>query len=97
MKESISAVEAICKLITGDPKATLGKALKEIENKVELRPALKKAFVNLYGYSSNEKGIRHSLLDEPNLDSEDARFMLVSCSAFINYLILKSSKVGIEL
>ena len=97
IKESKSAVEAICKLITGDPKATLGKALKEIENKVGLHPALKKAFVNLYGYSSNEKGIRHSLLDEPNLDSEDARFMLVSCSAFINYLISKSSKAGIEL
>ncbi len=97
IKESISAVEAICKLIAKDPKATLGNALKGIESKVGLHPAFKNALDNLYGYASNEQGIRHSLLDEPNLDSEDARFMLVSCSAFVNYLISKSSKAGIKL
>ncbi len=97
MKESISAVEAICKLIANDPKATLGKALKEIENKIELHPALKKAFDNLYGYTSEADGIRHNLLDETKLDFEDAKFMLVTCSGFINYLIAKSSKAGINL
>ena len=97
IKESISAVEAICKLITGNPKATLGQALKEIESKVGLHPALKSAFSSLYGYTSNAEGIRHALLDEPNLDFEDAKFMLVSCSGFINYLRSKSSKAGIRL
>ncbi len=33
MKESISAVEALCKLITGDDKTTLGAALNKIESK----------------------------------------------------------------
>lgn len=37
IKESISAVESICKIITQDEKATLGKALKKIEN---LHPSL---------------------------------------------------------
>ena len=96
IKESISAVEAICKLIANDPKAKLGNALKAIESKVGLHPAFKNAIDNLYAYASNEQGIRHSLLDEPNLDYEDSRFMLVTCSAFINYLISKSSKAGIE-
>jgi len=43
IKESFSAVEAICKQIAGEPKATLGDALKEIESKkqVDLHPALK--------------------------------------------------------
>ena len=36
-------------------------------------------------------------MDEPNLDQEDAIFMLVSCSAFTNYLIVKADKAGIEL
>jgi len=92
IKESISAVEAICILITGNTKATLGQALKKIEKKVKLHPALKSAFSSLYGYSSEAEGIRHALLDQPNLDFEDAKFMLVSCSAFINYLVSKSSK-----
>lgn len=97
IKESISAVEAICQLVTGNSKATLGQALKEIKDKVGLHPALKKAFSNLYGYTSSADGIRHALLEESNLDFEDAKFMLVSCSAFVNYLVAKSSKAGIEL
>jgi len=97
VKESISAVEAICKLITKDKKATLGQALKKIEEKICLHPALKDAFRSLYGYTSDAEGIRHALLDEPNLSFEDAKFMLVSCSAFINYLITKASKAGIKI
>ncbi len=97
IKESISAVEAICRLITGKDKAMLGEALKEIEKAVEIHPSLKGAFSKLYGYSSDAEGIRHALSEESNLDFEDAKFMLVSCSAFINYLVSKSSKAGIKL
>ena len=98
VKESISAVEAICRLIAGSD-ATLGKALGEIrkQGKVDLHGALEDAFDKLYGYTSDEDGIRHSLLDESDLDFEDAKFMLVSCSAFVNYLKVKSSKAGIFL
>jgi hypothetical protein len=28
---------------------------------------------------------------------EEAKFMLVACSAFVNYLISKASKVGLKL
>jgi len=97
IKESISAIEAICKLMTKNDKAKLGQALEEIESKVGLHRALKKAFSSLYGYTSDAEGIRHALLDEPNLDFEDAKFMLVSCSAFVNYLVVKASKVGIKI
>jgi hypothetical protein len=97
IKESISAVEAICRLITGKDDATLGQALKVIKGKITVHPALEQAFSKLYGYTSDADGIRHSLLDEPDIDFEDAKFMLVSCSAFINYLKLKSSKAGIKL
>jgi len=97
IKESISAVESICKIIAGKDKATLGNTLKVIDKKVELHPALKKAFESLYGYTSDADGIRHALMDKSNLDFEDAKFMLVSCSAFINYLVVKSSKAGIKL
>jgi hypothetical protein len=73
--------------------------LKIVENKVGLHGALKKGFSSLYGYTSSADGIRHALglLEEPNLSFEDAKFMLVSCSAFINYLVSKASKAGISL
>ena len=97
IKESVSAVEAICRLITKNKKTTLGQALKEVETKIPLHGALKKAFSNLYGYTSSAEGIRHALLDEPKLSFEDAKFMLVSCSAFVNYLTSKAEKAKIEL
>ena len=97
IKESISAVEAICKLIAHDKKAKLGQALSRIKEKIGLHEALKKAFSSYYGYTSGAEGIRHALSKESNIDFEDAKFMLVSCSAFVNYLTVKASKAGIEL
>jgi hypothetical protein len=98
IKESISAVEAICKQITGKPKATLGDALKEITKNqiVEIHPALAEAFNKKYGWTS-DGGIRHGMMDISNLGAEDARYMLVSCSSFINYLTVKADKAGIKL
>jgi hypothetical protein len=96
IKESISAVEAMCNIITGDSKATLGQALKRLEDKgIPLHEALKKSFSNLYGYTSDADGIRHALLDESSLDFDDAKFMLVACSAFVNYLAAKAGKAGV--
>jgi hypothetical protein len=87
IKESISAVESICRAVSGDPNATLGAALKILEKSGTLHPALKSAFSSLYGYTNDANGIRHSLMQESDLNSADARFMLVSCSAFVNYVI----------
>lgn len=96
IKESISAVEAICEILTGikGKEATLGNMLKEIENRgVVIHGALKTAFNVLYGYTSDANGIRHAGDIGGALSTfEEAKFMLVSCSAFINYLIGVSAK-----
>ena len=97
IKESISAIETICKLITNNERASLSQAIKVITNKIELHSNLQEAFRKLYGYTSDAEGIRHSLMDKPDLDFEDAKFMLVTCSAFVNYLKIKAVKVGVEL
>jgi len=95
IKESISAVEAMCKILIGDEKATLGQALKQVELKgIPLHTALKSSFNSLYGYTNDADGIRHAMLEEPTLDFDDAKYMLVSCSAFVNYLAAKAGKVG---
>lgn len=95
IKESISAVEAMCCIITGmkGKNATLGEALKKLEeNGVHIHGAMKSGFSSLYGYASDEDGIRHGGIDFVNAPEEDARYMLVSCSAFVNYLKDKYSK-----
>lgn len=99
IKESISAVEAICCIVTGmtGAQATLGTALKKLEDSgVHIHSAMKNAFSSLYGYTSDENGIRHGGVDFTNAPAEDAKYMLVSCSAFVNYLIEKWSKVSTE-
>jgi len=97
IKESISAVESLAKLLAQDPKAELGKALKALEGKVDIHPALDKGFRALYGYTSDADGIRHAMLETSSVDSEDAQYMLVAASAFINYLRAKARKAGIAL
>src|SRR6185437_11470684 len=90
IKESISAVESMCCIVTGASKATLTSALSKLEGQgVELHGALKEAFTKLYAYTSDADGIRHKLLEDPKLDFEDAKFMLVTCSAFVNYIKAK--------
>ncbi len=92
VKEAISAVEAMCCIITGSSgsNATLGVAIKKLEDHgVRIHTAMKNAFSSLYGYASDENGIRHGGIDFKNVPPEDAKYMLISCSAFINYLIEK--------
>ncbi|MDY4378632.1 hypothetical protein SOV92_12450 [Pectobacterium brasiliense] len=95
IKESISAVESACNAISGDEKGTLGKSLKQIETSIGLHPSLKNAFSSLYGYTSDSGGIRHALTDESAHPSfADAKFMLVACSAFCNFLWTKIAEKG---
>ena len=90
IKESISAVEAICEIITETKgkEATLGNMLKKLEeNGVEIHKGLKSAFNTLYGYTSDANGIRHAGdIGGPSSTFEEAKFMLIACCAFVNYL-----------
>ncbi len=90
IKESISSVEAMCEIVTGvrGKEATLGNMLKKLEQKgVVIHSALKAAFNILYGYTSDANGIRHAGdIGGKASTFEEAKFMLISCCAFINYL-----------
>lgn len=86
IKESISAVESLAKELTKNPKATLGDALSTLEKRGEMHPSLKRSLSALYGYTSDEGGIRHAMLEEPKLSAADAKYILIACSAFINYM-----------
>lgn len=96
VKESISAVEAMCNIITGmnGANATLGNAIKKLkEAGIYIHPAMENAFRQLYGYTSDLGGIRHGSIEFVGVPGEDAKYMLISCSAFVNYLMEKWIKL----
>jgi len=93
IKESISAIESLSRQLVGLPSATFDGTLKVLEKSHKLHPALKKAFSALYGYTSDSDGIRHALMENSELTKADAQFMLICCSAFVNFTINSISLV----
>lgn len=93
IKEMITAVEALCCTIVEGGEDTLGKAINKFADYgIVLHDNLTVAIKNLYKYTCNEDGKRHGGTTFVESDVEDARFMLVTCSAIINLLMVKWEK-----
>ena len=88
VRESIHAVESVARQLDPRAEQTLGPALDSLEKHRALHPALKEAFSKLYGYASDEQGVRHALLDRANarVSRDEAVFMLGACAAFASFL-----------
>jgi hypothetical protein len=91
--EAISAVESTLKVLTTEKHLDLSGALKEFVRAHPIHGALVKGLDALYGYTSNEHGLRHALLEaDAKVGFPEAKFMIVACAAFMNYLILRSGE-----
>lgn len=87
-RESIHAVESVARQLDPDAAEKLGPALASLKRRGRLHPALKEAFSKLYGYTSNEEGVRHALLtnSKSQVGQDEAVFMLGACASFTSYL-----------
>ena len=97
VRESINAVESIARQIDPAASTSLKDALKSLEKRGLLQHrALKDAFNKLYGYTSDEQGIRHALVfrDKANVTIDEAVFMLGACASFASYLRRKHKAAG---
>lgn len=94
-RESIHAVESVARALTGKDK--LSDALSELEKGAKIHKAMKGGFDRLYGWTSDEQGIRHPLLDEgdANVTEADALFMLGACASFVSLLIAKGRAIRV--
>ena len=97
VKESISAVESVCETIVGsDNGATLGKAVKHLEEHgLKIHSSLREGISKLYGYACDQGGVRHGEGEvESTVTFEEAKLMMVTCSAIVNYLVSEYGKHG---
>lgn len=90
IKEAISMLESLINILGNKKEFT--PALKELNKTLNLHPALIKGISNLYGFTSNQDGIRHAILEQKEIDFDDAKFMIIVCSALFNFLVQKSHK-----
>ena len=88
IRESIHAVESVARQLDHNAAKNLGPALTSLERRGRLHPALKKAFGQLYGYTSDEEGVRHAHLtnSKSRIGKDEAVFMLGACASFASYL-----------
>jgi hypothetical protein len=95
VRESIHSVESVARTL--EPSGKLSSALAQLERSAAIHGSLKRGFENIYGYTSDEKGIRHPLLEGPaaKVDETDAIFMIGACAAFVSYLIGKARAAGL--
>ena len=90
--ECIHAVESVARKI--DPKAnkTLTPALKSLRaRRLLTHDALRKSFEILYGYTNDEQGLRHAMIDtdEAAVGVDESVFMFGACASFAGYLARK--------
>ena len=94
--DSIHAVESVARSI--DKTAlSLDQALDNLEKQgLQIIPALKGEFTKLYGYTSDEQGIRHAVIDKdsPEIGLDEAMFMFGACASFAAYLVSKHQKLN---
>ena len=88
IRESIHSVESIASKLVPNASNSLAAAMKVLEKNYPLHGAFRMGILNLYGYTSNEQGIRHALIDRPDSPAgrDEAVFMLGACASFASYL-----------
>lgn len=87
VKESISAAESAAICAAPGKNKTLAEAVDAMQRVNDLHKSLAESWKRMFGYTSDANGIRHGSSGEPvSLDFAFAKYMLVTCSAFVNYL-----------
>ena len=93
MKQAASALESALKIAGGDDTGRMAQWLARFEEQYgALHPALRTAIDKLYGYASDEEGVRHGATAPVTVGEPEARAMLVTCSALVNFLIRKAAR-----
>jgi hypothetical protein len=93
VKQSWCAVESALWIAIGD-KPELSPTLRRFQEMYgQLHPCLSQVILKLHGYASDEEGVRHAATGPAQVGEAEARMMLVTCSAMMNFIIRKVEKI----
>jgi hypothetical protein len=93
VKESLGAMETAARIALNDSKGTLHTLLPVLQKRLGLHAALVDGLDKIYGWSGDQH--RHGQKGADDFSEVDAHYWLVSCSAFINYLLRLSQKARV--
>lgn len=86
IKEAVSAIEALARIITETPNGTLGQLVQN--SNLNLHTCIQEAIKKVYGFASDEGGIRHSQkVNSKSICYDEALFIVVFSSSLINFVI----------
>ena len=86
-KEATLAVESLAMLVTKRTKGTMGDCIKELRSRGGLSSPLDRVFEALWGYSSEEPGVRHGRPSPPSLAERDVTLVVNIAASAILFLL----------
>ena len=81
------AVESLAMLVTGRNKGTLGDCIKDLRLRGDLSSPLDRVFEALWGYASEEPGVRHGKPSPPSLVERDATLVVNLAASAVLFLL----------
>jgi hypothetical protein len=86
VKEAVGALEGVARLLLKKEKVSLGEAVVKLINIGKIRKPFDKIFDVLYGFASNEPGVRHAAIKPSNMTVQEASFVLYNSAVCILFL-----------
>jgi len=89
VKDAVGAVEAVTRILSGDPKLKLSDALGKEPFRSGIHPTLRVAIEKLYAYRGDVGGVAHGQVGPSQVGIEEAEWALTTALAAILYLVKK--------
>jgi hypothetical protein len=94
IKDAVSAIESVGRVIIGDENALLNDIIKDAEKKNVIPQPLDQTFQKIYAYRGNEPGIAHGAVDISKVTVDEAELILAISAAMIIYLVKKRTSLS---
>lgn len=85
-REAVGAVEAMGRVVLGESKLTLGEVIERLRKAGSMPTAIGKGLAAIWGYASDEPGLRHAGPHPPTMTDAEAQLLIDVAASAIQYL-----------